>query len=337
MKAMLKQTDAAPAKSKSLRPARGLVLSVAMTVILLASAALIAKQLLSQVEVVHEQVRALRFSRLVLPLLATLAAILIDTLCFHRAIAACTGGRSGLRLAESFAVLNASTLGKYLPGKVWGYGLQAHVLRERGVPVTTTIHANVTIMASALTAAGWLMALGALWLPHRAAGVLFAATLAALLTGLHFFYGPFFGWLAAFARARFGWDLRIEPVPRRSYLVLVFYYVANLLLLGAAAAFVLAELDGALSVAQFVAVTIVTAVSWLVGYAAFFVPAGLGVREVAMIALLGQLGIAGSVVLVPLVTRLLLVAGEALFGGLGILALWHLARRRRGVVASPPP
>jgi len=97
------------------------------------------------------------------------------------------------------------------------------------------------------------------------------------------------------------------------------------------------EVGGPLSQAQFVAVIVVTAVSWLVGYAAFFVPAGLGVRETAMVALLGQIGITASVVLVPLVTRLLLIAGEAFFGALGILTLWWLARRRREVVASPPP
>src|SRR5262249_14520778 len=152
-------------------------------------------------------------------------------------------------------IFNASTLSKYLPGKVWAYGLQAHVLRERGVPISATLHANVTIIASAVTAAGWLIALGALWLPLRSIGILVAASMSAVLMVIHLFYGRVAGWLSAFVRRHFGWDLPIEPVSRRSYFILVVGYIVNLLLLGTAAALVLAELEGPLSPAQFMAVT----------------------------------------------------------------------------------
>jgi hypothetical protein len=326
---MIQPTDAAPeGQLKSVRHRRGVLLSVATTLILLASAAIITKQLIGQIDIVREQVRTLRLTHLFWPLLATLIAIIVDTLCWHRAVAASAGRAHALHFSESFAILNASNLSKYLPGKVWAYGLQAHILRTRGVAVTATLHANLTISAAAITAAGWLLAFGALWLPNRAAGVGGAAVLAVLLTGLHLYYGPVVARLVEFIR-RFGWSLPIEPISRRTYLALVLFYVANLLLLGAAAAYVLAELNGPLAPARFAAVTIITAVSWLVGYAAFFVPAGLGVRETAMLAMLSRVGLAGSAVLVPLVTRVLLLAGEALFGGIGVLVLWRLAARRR--------
>jgi len=295
---------------------------MATALILLASVALITKQLIGQIEIVREQVRTLRLAHLIWPLIATLMAIIVDTLCWHRAVAASSGRAHALHFSESFAILNASNLSKYLPGKLWAYGLQVHILRARGVPVAATLHANLTNSAAAVTAVGWLMAFGALWLPNRVVGISSAAVLTLLLTGLHLYYGPLLEVLVAFVKGRFGWSLPIEPLPTRTYFTLVLYNLANMVLAGIAAAFVLAELDGALAPAQFAAVTVITAVSWLVGYLAFFVPAGLGVRESAMLAMLGQVGIAGSVVLVPLVTRVLLVVGEALFGGVGILLLW---------------
>jgi len=135
--------------------------------------------------------------------------------------------------------------------------------------------------------------------------------------------------LVAFVRRRLGWSLPIQPVSPGTYLVLLLYNIANLLLLGAAAAFVITELNGPLTAVQVAAVIVVTAVSWAVGYAAFFVPAGLGVRETVMLALLANVGVAGSVVLVPLVTRAVVLASEMLFGGVGLLMLWRLAARRR--------
>src|SRR5260370_13698330 len=151
---MVQPTDAAPEREvKSLRPRRSVLLSVATTLILVASAGLIAKHLIGQIDTVRAQVRALRLAHLLWPLLATLMAIIVDTLCWHRAVAASAARAHPLRFSESFAILNASNLSKYLPGKLWAYGLQVHILRARGVSATATFHANVTISAPAITAA----------------------------------------------------------------------------------------------------------------------------------------------------------------------------------------
>jgi hypothetical protein len=336
---MVESTDATPDPRVSLRRARGRISTLAMMAILLVSAGLITRQLMGQIDVVREQVRSLTPPRLLLPLLTTLLALLVDTVCWHRSVAACTGGRTPLRFRESFAILNASNLGKYLPGKVWAYGLQAHILRARGIPVSATLHANLTFSVAAVTAVGWLVAFGALWLPNRAAGISCAGALAVVLTILHLHYGRFVAWGVAFVRQRFGKDLPLEAVDARSYLGIVLFCFCNMVLFGVTAAIVLIELEGALSPAQFTAVTVVTAASWLIGFAAFFVPGGLGVRETAMTLMLDRIGVSGSVVLVPLVTRALVLAVEAVYGGVGILLLWRLDRslhfsRRSGAIAT---
>jgi len=327
---MLQSTDAAPEpKLKWQRRARGVFSSVAMTLILLASVGVIAKQLIGQIDLVQAQLRSLSLLRLIVPMLATLLALLMDAVGWHRAVAACTGGRSALRFYESFAILNASNLAKYLPGKVWAYGIQAHVLRTRGVPVSATLHANLTFSLAAATAVGWLTAFGALWFPNRPAGLACAAALTALLAVVHLYYGQLVSWGVALVKRRFGRDLPLEPVAAGNYFVIVLFGIANLILFGVAAAAVLSELDGVLSATQLIAVNVITAASWLIGFIAFFVPGGLGVRETAMAAMLVRVGVTGSVVLVPLITRVLVLAVEALYGGVGLLVLWRLDRSRR--------
>jgi hypothetical protein len=324
---MVDSTDASRDSGASApRRTRSGFSAAAMTLILLVSAALIARQLISQIDTVREQVRSLTAARLAFPLLLTLLALLADTVCWHLSVAACTAGRAALRFHESFAILNASNLAKYLPGKIWAYGLQAHILRARGVPVSATLHANVTFSVAAVIGVGWLLAFGALWLPNRLAGVVVAAVLVAALTGFHLAYGPLVSWGVAYVRRRFGRTLPLEPVAVSSFFAVVLFCLCNLVLFGLTAAAVLIELDGPLSPAQFVAATVVTATSWLIGFAAFFVPGGLGVRETAMVLMLERVGVGGSVVLVPLVTRAIVMAVEALYGSIGMLILWRLGR-----------
>jgi len=265
--------DPAPRPASKLeRPAQRVLTRVIIALILSASAALITRQLLNQIDTVRSQLEMIRFAQLIWPLVATLMAIMVDTLCWHWAVAASTGRPRGLKFVESFAILNASNLSKYLPGKFWAYGLQAQILRTRGVPVAATLHANVTVIFSAITAAGWLLTFGALWLPNRLGAIASAAILSALLICVHLYYGPLVAILVRFLKRRFAWSLPIEAPSKVTYLTLVLLYLVNLALLGSAAAFVLSALGGALTPARFAAVTIITAVSWLVGYAAFMRP-----------------------------------------------------------------
>src|SRR6266571_7278855 len=226
---MVQSTDAASdPKVKPLRHAGGVLSSVAMVVVVVASAALITKQLVSQIDLVRHQVRSLTLARLLLPTVATLLALALDAVSWHRAVAASMGGRSGLRFLESFAILNASNLGKYLPGKVWVYGLQVHILRARGIPGSATLHANLTFSVATATAVGWIAAAGALLLPGRPAGLACAAALAAILTLVHLYYGRLVSWFAGFVKRRFGKDLPLEPVARGNYLVIVLLCIGNL-------------------------------------------------------------------------------------------------------------
>jgi hypothetical protein len=72
--------------------------------------------------------------------------------------------------------------------------------------------------------------------------------------------------------------------------------------------------------------------SWLVGAVAFAAPGGLGVREAAMALALtelpGQLG-----VVLPIATRVLLVAVDVAFAATALAILW---RRRAEAAAGGP-
>ncbi len=67
------------------------------------------------------------------------------------------------------------------------------------------------------------------------------------------------------------------------------------------------------------------ALSWVAGYLAVFAPAGAGVREAVMVAILGTQTKTSVALAVALITRALTVAADALTGG---LALALVGRRR---------
>jgi uncharacterized membrane protein YbhN (UPF0104 family) len=72
--------------------------------------------------------------------------------------------------------------------------------------------------------------------------------------------------------------------------------------------------------------------SWLVGFAALFVPAGLGVRELTLSSLLQQMAAvsAGDASLVAVLTRLGIVAAELVFLliAAALLGLDHWRKQR---------
>jgi hypothetical protein len=68
------------------------------------------------------------------------------------------------------------------------------------------------------------------------------------------------------------------------------------------------------------------AFAWSVGFVAVFVPAGVGVREVLLVAVLGTVLSTGDATAIALVSRLLMTAGDLCAAGLAV-AFARLGRR----------
>src|SRR5262249_19543095 len=79
------------------------------------------------------------------------ASVLVDNAIWYSILRSIQG--QALSPTDTFAVLNLSAVGKYLPGKVWAYAWQIYLFDRRGISPRASLWTNA-ITALAASAAG---------------------------------------------------------------------------------------------------------------------------------------------------------------------------------------
>jgi uncharacterized membrane protein YbhN (UPF0104 family) len=217
---------------------------------------------------------------------------------------------------ETMATYAVSQYGKYLPGNVAHYALRHAWSRRVGIP-----HAALGLAAMLEAALLLLAALAAASLGDterlrvvsafdpRIAITLLVAMLVGLSVALRF------------ARRMHVFErFRMPPPPRARVLVAcaVIYFVFMV-----ASAALLAVLARALGIGfdSFAMLLAANAASWAAGFIVIGAPGGLGVREVAFVALAGgALGESGALLLIG-IFRIVTFLGDTLFFAAGSFAL----------------
>lgn len=242
---------------------------------------------------------------------------MISASAWSQVVGAVSGHRLGL--PTSSAHLALTSLGKYVPGKIWGFGLRGLALRRRGVGLGSIAAASALeqgyLVLNGLAVAGltlgttvegwerWPMLLGAV-----AIWVLMASGSERAWTGA--------GALLERLAPRFP----LGPPPPRGWLGLrlTATFTAIWLALGGAFALLALTITDLDRTAPVVVALIGTlTVSYLSGFGALFVPAGLGVREGVGTALLAARGLPPEAALAAMVTfRLVTVLVELVAAGL---------------------
>ncbi len=236
-------------------------------------------------------------------------------------------------------IVLTANLGRYVPGKVWQIAGLALLARRAGVPGTTATAAAVLGQLFHLAGAGavglLLLAVGrgdgAGWRVLGDTGVLIGAgalTMALVLASIPGVVRR--GLALAYRFAGIG----AEAVPRPDPLFgprWILLHAGIWLVYGVAFALLVRgfglELPLLMAISAFAA-------AYLLGYLALFAPAGIGVREGVLIALLQpQLGT--GAVGVAVIARLWMTLVEVIPAG--AMALWEIFRRRRagGGFTSP--
>ena len=234
--------------------------------------------------------------------------------------------RLGTRATASWiAIFFRGQLGKYMPGSVWQYAGRVGLARKRGVPAQralTSVVAEVVFSAAAAALTG-LLVLG----PATAGLALAGAVTTGALVGAAA-YGlrrsrPLLAAETRLVRMRIDIPsltgaLRAAPGAGILYvLVWVVYGLAFWLTARALFAVPLSEAP------RYVGVF---AVAWLVGLVAVFAPGGVGVREAAIVALLGsRLGQENALALAG-VSRIVLTTVDLVAGAAAVFV--PLLRRR---------
>lgn len=271
---------------------------------------------------VSDTVAALSFEDLVTAVVATFAGTYVSMLSW-RAILADLG--SPLRTKHAVGIFFVGQLGKYLPGSVWPVVAQMELGREHGVPRKRSAVAALLAILVGLTAGGIL---AAATLPFAASGSLepYRAVFVLPATGLLLLHPRVF----AAVSARGLRLVRRQPLEQglsgRGIATALGWASLQWGVWGLAV-HVLADRPGGPSYALCLGAY---ALAWSAGFLFLVAPAGAGVREGALVLLLGTTIGNAPALGVALVLRLLSTVSD-LFWGLVAFAEGGraaLARRR---------
>jgi uncharacterized membrane protein YbhN (UPF0104 family) len=281
------------------------------------------------------------FTRLSWPLLAgSLVAVLVALMAgmlMWRSLLADLG--SPLPLTDAAKVFFVGQLGKYIPGSLWPVLAQMEMGKDLGVPRPRSAAAFFLTypiyLVSGLSVAVVTLPAFAGDSVGRFAWVLLL--LPVLVVGLH----------PRIVNGVLGFGLRLlkrppleRPLTRRGVLTSAGWAFAGWAAYGVHLALIVAGL-GATGPRALVLSLGAFALAWCLGFIVIVAPAGVGVREVAMVAALAPVLDGGSTFAAALCSRLVVSAGDLMCAGLAGLA----ARRtesvpvpavRDGNASSPP-
>jgi uncharacterized membrane protein YbhN (UPF0104 family) len=243
-----------------------------------------------------------------------------------RTILAGLGGR--LPFGRAAEIWYLSNIIRYLPGNVWQFLGMAEMAAEDGVPRVSTF-TSIVLHQAISTAAG--LSLAAVYFAvtdqaewaARLRPVLWLVPLGLLLLQPRLLEAVINRMLAAVKRP----PIQVTLTWGQVWVLLLRYVIVWLLLGLAFAALVRSLTLVSWADAPWLIATWVTA--YTAGYLSLLTPSGLGVREGVMALLLGQLLPVSVAVVISIVARLWMVAGELLGAG-AVLALRAVRSRSGG-------
>jgi glycosyltransferase 2 family protein len=259
---------------------------------------------------------------------------LIGSLMVWREMLADLGSR--LSVPDAWRVMFIGQLGKYVPGSIWPVLAQSELGADHGVPRSRSA-LSVLLSYAVMTLSGAVVAM--VTLPFATASsvaqyfwIIFLVPVAVVLLS-----PPVLNRLLRFV-------LRVSRQPALGQSVsfkglgrTMVWAVAAWTLNGAMIYVLMRQLAGHQQGTLLVSIG-AYALSWVVGFVAVFAPAGAGVREVVMVAVLSTRTTPATALTVALVSRALGVMADAATGAAAsALVGRRRLRRLRGTSGPPAP
>jgi uncharacterized membrane protein YbhN (UPF0104 family) len=261
-----------------------------------------------------EALSSIRPQTLVLASVAVLLGLLCNSMSWRATMASVD---AAVPVVAGARVFFLSQLGKYIPGSVWPVLAQVELAKERGISRARSATAALVAMLVGVVTSSVLGAT----LVIASQGDAFRRywwLLAVSLVGLATLYPPVLRRLMALAARLLRRPTFDVPVSGRHLAVADLWSVVMWVLFGVQAWLLALDLAPG-EVPSFPVMTGAFALSWVVGFLFVLAPAGVGVREAALVvALGGALTPAGALAL-ALVSRIIMTGGDALLAGLSAL------------------
>jgi hypothetical protein len=260
---------------------------------------------------------------LALSLICIALSYLIMTAMWRRAANRLASGRP-FSFTQSIGMVNTSQLTKYIPGKVWGYAMQMALVDRNSLPIPAVLYVNLLLALTnsfiALIVGGMYLCVSSALMPRSLA---IAATSASFVLYVFFllFNGRFFSILLGisqrvFRRTITAYDLGLPEMLRQQAMG-----VAASIVLGISALMCCRGLGFSVSLPVAWSVCAGFLFADTIGFLAFFVPGGIGVREGLFFILLNEYGAGPLALILPIAMRLISMIVDASLGLLGIIYL----------------
>lgn len=248
------------------------------------------------------------FARMSLPALAgslvAVVAALLGAMLTWRTLLSDLG--SPLPPRPAAKVFFVGQLGKYIPGTIWPMLAQMEMGRELGVPRSRSAAAFFLMMPIQI-ATGLLVTLVTLGWDRFGWLLLFIPLFVVLLEP------KVINSVIGYALRRLKREPLERPLTRRGMLTALGWALAGWIAYGVHLYFVAPQGGLIFAIGAF-------AMSWCLGILTFVVPAGAGVREVAMVAVLAPQLDQGAAIAVALSSRIVIIAGDLICAGLAGIA-----------------
>lgn len=237
--------------------------------------------------------------------------------------------RTPNRFPDAYLQMASATVGKYIPGKVWGFVARTGQMSRIAVPARLSILSSVIEQLAVLLGGGFVVAGAAFFVfPEYLPGVVLAGI--ALLAGLVVLsrhVPDLVGWI----QRRRGID---EEVPEYAaaglgqWLQFSVAYAILWLINGLILCVIYFSLfDDAVTLQKVAALIFANTIGFIVGFLAVFAPGGLGVREAITVAVLAPFLPLREALIAAVALRALMVLFDGINCGILIIAeLRHAAR-----------
>jgi glycosyltransferase 2 family protein len=248
------------------------------------------------------------------------------TLAWQCALNSFKETRIKINFFQCLGIYNSTQLAKYIPGKVWGYVLQAGVLKKFGINKSTTIYLNILLSLLYVLYSlvlGLFFFLYYLGIGTLSSLLILLALLSLILLYFHFNASDGLSKYLEKLSVIFKKEIRIYKIDKASFVqinIIMFLSVVFFGLSGFASAMAIGtQFDGGMILPISSAMVFADAIGFLV----LIAPGGIGVREVILFAMLDVLGVGITAVFIPVVARLANMFADLLLGSVGFISLYH--------------
>ncbi len=226
-------------------------------------------------------------------------------------------GRNELNFLQSIAVVNASGLLKYLPGRIWTFTAQLAWLKKYDISKPVILYVNLICIAGSIIVSLYLgLIYLALYTNLISIKVIILLSIALML--LNVVYITWNSLLMNKLIVLAGRLLKkeIQPLNNSKSLVLFieFVYMCSWAFMGFGGYFLAKGIGLDIPSESMFAILASMSISWLIGSLAIISPGGLGIREGTMLLMLNKIVNVQTALIFPILSRIMYLVAEALLG-----------------------